>query len=86
MKPLIAMLILGSIIPQHQRPGPTFMGLLMPKRATPLFQRKHQTTSQSAAIKTPSGTRVTISAVAVRASVIGNRSLPWNKLSSSKLV
>ena len=55
------------------------MGSLMPRRATPSFQSSQH---QSVAIKRPSRTRADISAVAVRASVIGNRRLPWNKLPS----
>ena len=83
MKPLTALLILGSIATSASAAGSDIHGFLMPRRAIPSFQSSQQ---QSVAIKVASRTRADISAVAVRASVIGNRRLPWNKLNSSKLV
>ena len=63
MKPLIALLILGSIATsKHRRPEATFMGLLMPRRGPRRhFRGNSQTTSQSVAIKVLSRTRADIS-------------------------
>ena len=83
MKPLIALLILGSIATSASAAGSDIHGLVDAQTGHAVISEQSTPIST---IKVLSRTRADISAVAVRASVIGNRRLPWNKLNSSKLV
>ena len=53
MKPLIALLILGSIATSASAAGSDIHGLVDAQTGHTVISEEHQTTSQSVAIKTP---------------------------------
>ena len=80
MKPLIALLILGSIATSASAAG-TDMHLLTPEFSP---QQEHSTPSRSTIVTRSRA--IDISAVAPRGSVNGDRRPSWNELNWAKLV